>query len=124
MDITSLADGLTYCGKVSAVRQTYYIFEARDNFLILSFSASKPGAGNFNVVNKNAVKYVHARFEGQRHVTSNDVAERARRTRHAPNSLVAINILYVLVATGAARIERIGEHRKLFFRILKQNVDG
>jgi hypothetical protein len=121
MDISSLADGLTYCGEVFAVRQKYFVFEASDYFMVLSFSASKPGAGNFNVVDKKAVQYVHARFERQRKVTANAVVDRAHRSKHVPDSLAALNILYVLAATGAATVETVGQHQQLFFRVLKLN---
>jgi len=117
MDITSLEKGLTFCGRVKAVRQTYYIFDARDCFLVMSLS--KPSAGNFNVVEKKAVQYVHNRFAGMRGVTSNAVVDRARRTTYAPSSLAALNILYVLVATRTARIEKQGQHQQLFFRVMK-----
>ena len=66
-----------------------------------------------------AVQYVHTRFERQRSVTANAVVDRSLRTRHVPDSLAALNILYVLVATGAARVEKVGPHSQLFFRVLK-----
>ena len=119
MDITSLADGLSYCGKVAGVRQKYFVFEASDYYLVLSLSASKRQSGYFNVVDKQSVRYVHERFERQRNVTAKAVAERAGRTSHAPDALTALNILYVLVATGRAQVEKVGTHRQLFFRVLK-----
>lgn len=119
MDITSLEKGLTFCGRVKSVRQTYYVFDARDYFLVMSFSGPERSAGYFNVVEKKAVQYVHNRFAGKRGVTSNAVVDQAHRTTHAPSSLAALNILYVLVAIRAARIEKQGQHQQLFFRVMK-----
>ncbi len=119
MDISSLEKGLTFCGKVKAVRQTYYVFDAEDCYFVMSASASKPNAGNFNIVEKKAVQYVHNRFAGKGGVTSNAVVDRARRTPHAPSPLAALNILYVLVAIRAARIEKEGQRQQLFFRVMK-----
>src|SRR5947207_6602954 len=119
INITDLEGGLTYRGKVVAVRQTYYVFEGTSYFFVASFSRAKPGAGNFNVVSKKGVEYVQKAFAGKRGITSSAVLARARQTRHIPTTLFALNILYVLVALGLAQIEKRGEHSKLFFRIMK-----
>ncbi|HEX7061294.1 MAG TPA: hypothetical protein VF200_04940 [Woeseiaceae bacterium] len=116
-NIARLQGGLVYRGEVSGVRQTYYIFEAEGSFFVLSFarSESKPGSGYFNVVDAEAVEYVRSRFAGKRAVTAKDVVHRARRTAHAPTSLIALNVLYVLVALGEAEIVQQGENRALVF---------
>lgn len=121
MNIRKLQQGLRYRGRVVAIRQTYHVFEASDYFFVLSFARSKSrrGSGYFNVVNSAAVHYVHRHLRGKRGVTAKDVFTVARRTRHAPTNLMALNILYVLVALRQARILRAGEHRQLFFALRK-----
>lgn len=121
MNIRSLQRGLQYCGRVTAVRQTYHVFESRAYFLVLSFARSRArrGSGYFNLVNKSAVEYVHGRIGGTRGVTANDVVSAAQRTRHIPTRLLALNVLYVLVALNLASITRAGEHRQLFFAVRK-----
>jgi hypothetical protein len=121
MNIKKLQQGLHYRGKVASVRQTYHVFEASDYFFVLSFalSKSKRASGYFNVVEMAAVDYVASRLAGRSGVTAKDVEAAARRTRHVPTRLVALNILYVLVALGQASIQRTGEHRQLFFSIRK-----
>jgi len=114
---SSLADGMVYCGPVESVRQKYYVFEAPEFFLIFSFSPTKLDSGNFNIVSKKAVNYVHKRFAGDSYVTSNIVFEGARRTKHVPNKLNALNILYILVAQENASIEDIEEYSRLVFEI-------
>jgi hypothetical protein len=119
MNIRSLQRGLRYCGRVTAVRQTYHVFESAGYFFVLSFARAKTrrGSGYFNLVDKAAVDYVHARVGGTRGVTAKEVAAGARRTRHIPTRLVALNVLYVLVALGLASITRAGENRQLFFAV-------
>jgi hypothetical protein len=102
---------------MTAVRQTYYILEARDYYFVMSFSDSKPRAGNFNFVSKKAVDYVFDRFAGEKDVTAKAVVERAKRTKHAADSLMALNILYVLVAIGMADRRVEGSRRELHFAI-------
>jgi hypothetical protein len=121
MNIKSLQRGLKYRGRVAAVRQTYYVFEAKEYFFVLSFARSKArrGSGYFNVVSQQAVNYVHARLGGRSGVTAKAVAAGARRTKHVPTSLTALNILYILVALKQAEILRAGEHRQLFFSLRK-----
>jgi hypothetical protein len=53
-------------------------------------------------------------------VTAKDVVAVARRTKHVPTSLLALNILYVLVALEQAEIRRTGDHRQLFFAVRKR----
>jgi len=115
---TTLQKRMEFIDKVDAVRQTYYIFKSEDGYLVFSLSATKKGSGNFNLVSGTAVEYVYERFSGERNVTSTDVVARARRTKHVPNSLVALNILYVLVAQKRASIQAVGLHSKLYFTIL------
>lgn len=117
--MASLQSGLVFRGEVSGVRQTYYVFEAEGSFFVLSFARSeaKRAAGYFNVVDAKAVDYVRDRFAGDKAVTAKDVAAKARRTKHAPTSLIALNVLYVLVALEHARIVREGPHRQLVFSI-------
>lgn len=119
MNIKTLQQGLKYRGRVAGVRQTYYVFEARNYYFVLSFALAKArkGSGYFSVVSQNAVAYAHARLGGKSGVTAKAVFAVARRTKHVPTSLVALNILYILVALGQAAILRAGEHRQLFFSV-------
>lgn len=121
MNIRKLQQGLKYRGRVAATRQTYHVFEASDYFFVLSFALSKSrrGSGYFNVVNSAAVHYVLGHLGGKSGVTAKAAFTAARRTRHVPTRLMALNILYVLVALGQARILRIGEHRQLYFALRK-----
>lgn len=121
-NIASLQSGLVFRGEVSGIRQNYFVLEAEGTWFVMSFARSdaKPGAGYFNVVDAKAVDYVRSRFAGERAVTAKEVAAHARRTKHAPTSLIALNILYVLVATGDAKIVREGPHRQLVFSVARQ----
>ena len=121
MNIRTLQRGLQYCGRVDAVRQSYHVFEAQGYYFVLSFALSKArrGSGYFNVVDKDAVEYVHGRVGGMRGVTAKDVVASARRTKHVASTLFALNVLYVLVALGFASITRAGEHRQLYFSVRK-----
>ena len=126
MNIRALQRGLQYRGRVDAIRQTYHVFEGKELFLVLSFARSRArrGSGYFNLVRKAAVDYVHGRFGGKRHVTANAVLNAARRTPHIPTRLLALNVLYVLIALRGAAIERAGEHRQLFFSVRKRRESG
>lgn len=121
MNIRTLQRGLQYRGRVKAVRQTYHVFEAQGYFFVLSFALSKArsGSGYFNVIDTDAVGYVRQRLGGTRGVTAKDVVAAARRTRYIPTALVALNVLYILVALRLASIVRAGEHRQLFFSVRK-----
>lgn len=121
MNIRTLQRGLKYRGRVKAVRQTYHVFEAERHFLVLSFARSKArrSSGYFNVIDADAVDYVQQRVGGARGVTTKAVVAAARRTRHIPDTLAALNVLYILVALRSASIVRSGKHRELFFAVKK-----
>lgn len=121
MDIRRLQRGLQYRGRVEAVRQTYQVFAGEGYFLVLSFALSKAkrASGYFNVVDEAAVDYVRRRLGGTRGVTAKQVFLSARRTKHIPTTLIALNVLYVLVALRSASIVRTGAHRQLFFNVRK-----
>jgi hypothetical protein len=122
MNIRALQRGLHYRGRVDAIRQTYHVFDGQGLYLVLSFARSRTrrGSGYFNLVDKGAVDYVQARFGGKRGVTARAVVTTARRTPHVPTPLLALNVLYVLVALRGAAIDRAGEHRQLFFSVRKR----
>jgi hypothetical protein len=119
MNLKTIQQGLKYRGRVTGVRQTYYVFETKKDYFVLSFARAKArkGSGYFSVVSQNAVAFVQARAGGRSGVTAKAVFAAARRTRHVPTGLVALNILYILVALGQAAILRAGDHRQLFFSV-------
>jgi hypothetical protein len=121
MNIRILQRGLKYCGRVDAVRQAYHVFESPGYYFVLSFARARGrrGSGYFNLVEEEAVDYVYRRFAGRRAVTAKEVLTAAKRTRHVPTRLLALNVLYVLVALKRATITRAGEHRQLFFTVRK-----
>ena len=122
MKIKMLEHGLHYCGRADGARQTYHVFEAKDDYFVMSFARakSKAGGGYFNVVSKRSVEFVRKRHGRAGKITAKEIATRARRTRHFPTNLVALNVLYVLVALKEAAVVREGEHRQLFFSLRKQ----
>lgn len=120
MNIRKLMQGLSYLGEVAGKRQTYYVFRGSDFFLLLSFSRAKANAGNFNVVESDAVEYVRGRFAGGKGLTAPEIARKGRRSRHVPSALAALNILYVLVATGHASIDTRRVGPKLFFNVKRR----
>jgi hypothetical protein len=119
---TILGQGLSYLGPVDAVRQRYFVFEASDDFMVFSLKDDNPNSGYFNVVSRNAVDYVHRNFSGVRGITSGDVLSRSKRSKHVSTALIALNILYVLVAQRRARIEGTGSHSKLYFAVAKTTL--
>ena len=122
VNIKKLMQGLSYSGEAEGKRQSYYVFEGSEFFLVLSFSRTKPSAGNFNIVGSDAADYVYERFAGVKAVTTNDVVEKGRRSRHIPGTLAALNIMYVLAATGRASIDTRRVGTQLFFNVKRKHA--
>ena len=117
MNIRDLSAGLSYEGKVSGRRQTYYVFSSPKAFFVFSFSRAKPKAGYFNMVTRDAHAYVHRLTRGRQAVTAQDVTKRARNRKHVGSALEALNVLYVMVALGEARIDQRHTGIQLFFNV-------
>lgn len=115
MNLRSLTAGLNFCGTVKGQRQTYYVFEGKRFFFICSFSRTKRKAGYFNMVSLDAVRYVERLAGGESGITARDLHKRGRSRRYIGSPLEALNILYVLVATDRARIDRRHTGKQLFF---------
>ena len=120
MNLKRLTAGLTFRAKVEGQRQTYHVFEGEKFFFVCTFSRTKRKAGNFNVVDVEAVRYAQRLMGGKRGVTSQDLHKRSRNPRLVGSALEALNILYVLVALGRATIDRRRQTKQLFFNVKKR----
>jgi hypothetical protein len=117
LNVMSLTTGLQFHGEVQGKRQHYYVLSSARQYFVMSLSLSKRGAGNFNVVGKAAVEGLHRRLRGRRGLTARIVFTRSRDRRAVPSPLAALNMLYVLVATGRAVIDGRRASREIFFNV-------
>ena len=117
MNIRSLAKGLKFCGETTGKRQTYYVFESGSGYVVMSMSRSKRASGYFNLVSRQAVDRIRKSYAGKQDVTAKQLATRSRGTG-VRDALQALNVLYVLVATGAAKRDDRYQDTRLHFNIL------
>lgn len=117
LGVESLTRGLEFHGEVQGKRQHYYVLSSSRQYFVMSLSMKKRDAGNFNLVTKSAVDRLYRRLRGQQGLTAKDVFARSRNQRLVPSPLAALNMLYVLVATGQATIDRRHKSRELFFNV-------
>ena len=117
MNIKHLSAGLSFEGKVFGRRQTYYVFSSPKAYFVFSFSRSKPKAGYFNMVSNEAHAYVRKLTRGRQGVTSQNVNKRARTRKFIGSPLEALNVLYVMVALGEAKIDQRHKGIQLFFNV-------
>jgi hypothetical protein len=116
VNIRSLAKGLTYRGEVSGKRQTYYVFESGNAYVVMSASRTKRASGYFNLVSRAAVDRIRKSYAGRQDVTAKALATRSRGPG-VRDALQALNILYVLVATGQAKRDDRYQDQRLHFNI-------
>lgn len=117
MNIKSLSAGLSFRGNVMGRRQKYFVFEGKDSFFVFSFSRAKPKSGYFNMVGTEAVAYVQRLARGEQGVTAQSLNKRSRKPKLIGSALEALNILYVLVAIGSAKIDHRHKTKQLFFNL-------
>lgn len=119
----SVLKDLKYIGDVEAKRQRYYIYSREEGFLVLSVSHSRPGSYNLNFVEKDALKFIHKQFARRRGITSRTMAREAvapvffSRMNDTEKRLRILNICYILVALGHARMKKERGSRELRFDI-------
>jgi hypothetical protein len=117
VNIRSLAKGLKYCGEATGKRQTYYVFESGKAYVVMSASRTKRASGYFNLVSREAVERIRKSYAGRQDVTAKQLAARSRGAG-VRDALQALNVLYVLVATGAAKRDDRYQDTRLHFNVL------
>jgi hypothetical protein len=117
LSVDSLTTGLQFHGEVEGKRQHYYIFSSPRQYFVMSLSVRKRDAGNFNLVSRSAVDRLFRRLRGRQGLTARLIFDRSRNRRLVPSHLAALNMLYVLVATGRASIDQRHRSRELFFNV-------
>ena len=116
MNIRSLVKGLKFCGEAKGKRQTYLVFESAAGYVVMSASRTKRASGYFNLVRRDAVARIRKRYAGKRDVTAKLLATRSRGAG-IRDALQALNILYVLVAIGAAKRDDRHADARLHFNV-------
>jgi hypothetical protein len=117
VNIRSLAKGLKFCGEATGKRQTYYVFESGKAYVVMSASRTKRASGYFNLVSRATVERIRRSYAGKQDVTAKGLATRSRGAG-IRDALQALNVLYVLVATGAAKRDDRYQDTRLHFNIL------
>ncbi len=117
LSVKGLTRGLEFHDEVQGKRQHYYVLSTPRQYFVMSASLTKRDAGNFNVVSKSAVDRFYRRLRGQQGLTTRTVFARSRNRRLVPSHLAALNMLYILVATGRAIIDKRHKSRELFFNV-------
>ena len=115
--VKSLTRGLEFHGEVEGKRQHYYVLSSARQYFVMSVSKSKRSSGNFNLVGRVAVDKLYRRLRAQQGLTAKLVFIRSRNLRLVPSRLAALNMLYVLVATGRASIDMRHTSREIFFNV-------
>lgn len=117
LNVRSLTKGLEFHGEVQGKRQHYYVLSSARQYFVMSISGSKRASGYFNLLSRQVVDQVHRRLRGQQGVTAKRVYARTRNRRSIPSSLAALNVLYVLVATGRASFDLRHKTKEFFFNV-------
>jgi hypothetical protein len=117
VNVKHVLSELRYVGEATGVRHTYYVFQGPKHYLVLSFKKDDAAAGNFNIVEADAVAYVEDKFRGSKGLTSKQLLEESRRTRHFKDRFAALNALYVLAAAGKATVDHRFKPGTLVFNL-------
>lgn len=108
--------GLVFRNEVIGKRQTYYVYEGAEHYVLVTFNKAK-NTYNFNAVSEEACKYVHKLFGGASKVTAVEVLEKSKKPALIKSRFDALNVLYALCAIGEAKIDARYKGTTLFFNI-------
>jgi hypothetical protein len=70
---------------VEGKRQHYYVLSSRRQYFVMSLSARKRDAGNFNLVSRTGVERLSPRLRGQHGLTAKRVFTRSKNRRLVPS---------------------------------------
>ena len=117
MNAKDALSSLEPVGGAEGLKQTYDVLHGKRHYIVGSLSRVKRNSGNFNIVRAEAVEAAGESFAGQEAVTSKMVRQRLARRGIDVETLEALNILYVLVALGKAKVDRRRSQHALFFNL-------
>jgi hypothetical protein len=117
MNAKDALSSLEPVGGAEGLKQTYDVLHGKRHYIVGSLSRVKRNSGNFNIVRAEAVEAAGESFAGQEAVTSKMVRQRLARRGIVVETLEALNILYVLVALGKAKVDRRRSQHALFFNV-------
>jgi hypothetical protein len=109
---------LSFVGEVVAKKQTYYVYENAEEYILMSVNRRKENSFNFNVVSKEATNYVRKAFNGREQLTSSDLVNESKKPIYIKETFDALNVLYALCAAGYAKIDhRFKKGQSLYFNV-------
>jgi len=117
MNVNEVLSELRYVGEAQGIRQTYHVFQGRQRFLVMSFKKADPAAGNFNIVEADAVSYAEGKYSGVKGLTAKQLRAQSKRNKRSKDRFVGLNVLYVLVAAGKAAIDHRFKPGTLVFNL-------
>jgi len=117
MNAKDALSSLEPVGGAEGLKQTYDVLHGKRHYIVGSLSRVKRHSGNFNIVRAEAVEAAGVSYAGQEAVTSKMVRQRLARRGIDVETLEALNILYVLVALGKAKVDRRRSQHALFFNL-------
>jgi hypothetical protein len=117
MNARDALSNLEPVGGAEGLKQTYEVLRGKRDYIVGSLSRVKRHSGNFNIVSREAVEAARESFAGQEAVTSKMVRQRLARRGINIETLEALNVLYVLVALGQAKVDRRRSQHALFFNV-------
>ena len=119
MNPKKLLSELIFVNEVTAKKQTYYVYENKLNYILMTVSKQKENSCNMVVVAKGAPEYVYRTFKGKRQITASEVVAKSRKPEYIKSSFNALNALYSLCAIKKANIDHRFKGKALIFTIKK-----
>lgn len=110
-------ENLSFVGEVVSKRQTYYVYENEDEYILMTVNRSKENSFNFNIVSKDATEYVKKAFSGREQLTTSELTRESKKPALIKGAFDALNALYALCAVGDAKIDHRYKGQALYFNI-------
>lgn len=109
---------LWFLDEVISKKQTYYVYEGPEQYVLVTVNKER-ATYNFNVVSEEAYEYVKRLFAGKSRITGADVLKASKKPALMKNRFDALNTLYALCASGAAKTDTRYKSNTLFFNVHK-----
>jgi len=114
-------EGVEYLGEFESVRQIYYVYRKKDDYLLVTLSRNRLDSFNVNFIPKKCVEYITANFD--RKVVDRKGIEKKKTSifgNSRERAFKILNTLYVLCVLGWAEKANESEHSTMKFRVGKK----
>jgi hypothetical protein len=113
--------GVEYLGEFESVRQIYYVYRKKEDYLLVTLNRNRLDSFNVNFIPKKCIEYITTNFNHK--IADRKEIERKQTSvfgNSGERAFKILNTLYVLCVLGMAKKVNESEHGTMKFRVAEK----